>query len=407
MVALIVAGEAIFGLPFMIARVFRPTLLDVFGLTNFELGAAFSLYGIVAMIAYFPGGPLADRFPARKLMSLALLTTAAGGAYYATVPSVGGLKLLFGLWGVTSILLFWAALIRATRVWGGHDKQGAAFGILDGGRGLFGAVLASSSLFVFSRVLPAEVATATLEQKTEALVQVIWLVTAATVVAAFLVWWLVPEDESDTKSGPAAKASHIREVLRNPRVWLQGIIVICAYTGYKAQDDWGLYATDVFGYNDAESAELGTVAFWVRPFAALLAGLVGDRFGGARTIAVCFAVMIAGHLALGFGFVPPTMPWLLVLSIIVISVAVFGLRGLYFAIFEAARVPAAVTGTAVGVVSIIGYTPDVFMGPLMGYLTDNYSGATGHHYLFFCLAGFAAIGLAATLVFRRVSLRVR
>ena len=32
--------------------------LDVFGLTNLELGISFSVYGVVAMLAYFVGGPL-------------------------------------------------------------------------------------------------------------------------------------------------------------------------------------------------------------------------------------------------------------------------------------------------------------------------------------------------------------
>ena len=50
--ALIVAGEAAFFLPFVLPRVFRPTLLDVFHLTNLELGIAFSVYGVVAMLAY-------------------------------------------------------------------------------------------------------------------------------------------------------------------------------------------------------------------------------------------------------------------------------------------------------------------------------------------------------------------
>ena len=79
LIALIAAGEAAFMLPFLPARVFRPTVLDVFGLTNLQLGTAYSVYGIVAMGAYLIGGPLADRFPPRLLLMIALLTTAAGG----------------------------------------------------------------------------------------------------------------------------------------------------------------------------------------------------------------------------------------------------------------------------------------------------------------------------------------
>ena len=84
--ALIVAGESVFLLPFILPRVFRPTLLDVFGLTNLELGTAFSAYGVVAMAAYFFGGPLADKFRARSMLAVALTSTAIGGLVMVTVP---------------------------------------------------------------------------------------------------------------------------------------------------------------------------------------------------------------------------------------------------------------------------------------------------------------------------------
>src|SRR5690349_21693729 len=84
MFSLVVAGEAVFALPFHIARYFRPTLLAVFGFTNTELGEAMAAYGVVAMLAYFPGGLLADRFTARSLVTISLLLTAAGGVYMTT-----------------------------------------------------------------------------------------------------------------------------------------------------------------------------------------------------------------------------------------------------------------------------------------------------------------------------------
>jgi len=90
--------------------------------------------------------------------------------------------------------------------------------------------------------------------------------------------------------------------------------------------------------------------------------------------------------------------------VVTISAAVFGLRGLYFAIFSEAGVPLALTGTAVGLVSAVGYTPDIFMGPLNGYLTDTYPGALGHQYFFGALAAFAALGLCSTLLFQRLSI---
>ena len=76
--SLIFAGEMIFGLPFHIARFFRPTLLESFGLSNTNLGDIFAFYGITAMISYLPGGILADRFSTRKMLTFSLITTAFG-----------------------------------------------------------------------------------------------------------------------------------------------------------------------------------------------------------------------------------------------------------------------------------------------------------------------------------------
>ncbi len=410
MLALVVAGEAIFGLPFLVARVFRPTLLDVFGITNLQLGTAFSAYGVVAMLAYFPGGTLADRFSARKMMTVALLVTALGGAWYATAPGLVGLRILFGFWGLTTILLFWAAMIRATRDWGGSSGQGAAFGILDGGRGLLAAVLASVTVAVFGALLPEDAAAATLEQRAAALKQVIWIFMGMTLVAAWLVWVCVPGEESEASSPRGEKKlswSKVGSVLKNPAVWLQGMIVVTAYTGYKGMDDLSLFARDVYGFDDVRAAGVSAVSFWVRPFAALAAGLVGDKVGGPRTILGCFLLMFVGDSFVALGLLDPTAPWMLFTMVVAIGAAVFGLRGLYFAIFDEAGVSAALTGTAVGLVSVVGYTPDIFMGPLNGYLTDTYPGALGHRYFFGALAGFAFLGLCCTLIFRGLSARRR
>jgi sugar phosphate permease len=405
MFALVMAGEAIFGLPFLVARIFRPTVLDVFGITNLQLGTALSVYGVIAMLAYFPGGALADRFSARKMMTAALVVSAFGGIYYATVPSIAGLKALFGFWGLTTIILFWAAMIRATRVWGGAEGQGKAFGILDGGRGLLAAVLASGTVAVFGSLMPEDAASATLAQRAEALKQVIWIFTGMTVLAAGVVWLCVPRETEKRSSGGdnALSLSRIKTVLKNPAVWFQGLIVVTAYTGYKGMDDLGLFARDVFLFDDVRAANVSAVAFWVRPFAALGAGLVADKVGGPRTIVACFLLLILGDGFVALGLFDPTAPWMLFMMVIAISAVVFGLRGIYFAIFDEAGVPASLTGTAVGVVSVVGYTPDIFMGPINGYLTDTYPGAAGHQYFFGVLAGFAVLGLVCALMFQRLA----
>ena len=96
--AIVFAGETVFSLPFHVTRYFRPAMLDGLGLNNAQLGDLFAVYGVTAMLAYFPGGWIADRYGARTLMSIALYATALGGLYLISGPGYGGLAMLWVDW---------------------------------------------------------------------------------------------------------------------------------------------------------------------------------------------------------------------------------------------------------------------------------------------------------------------
>src|SRR5262249_23090439 len=104
------------------------------------------------------------------------------------------------------------------------------------------------------------------------------------------------------------------------------------------------------------------------PVAAISAGYLADRIGAPTMATSCFLMLAAGSVVLGSGFIGSGMVWMFLLTIVCSSIGVFGLLGLYFAIMREGKVPMAYTGSAVGLVSVIGYAPDIFMGPLMGYL---------------------------------------
>ena len=400
--ALIMSGEAIFFLPFVIPRIFRPTYLDVFKLTNLELGSAFSVYGVVAMLSYFLGGPIADRFSARKLMTIALLATAASGTVLIFIPSFEIVVLLYAFWGMTTILLFWAALLRATREWGGNSSQGKAYGLLDGGRGLLAALLASITVAIFAALLPEEVSHADFEERAAAFSRIILIFVVLVTMVAALVWFVIPDSDQlyQSKSNRTFDWEMIKKVLKVPAIWLQAAIVLCAYVGYKSTDDFSLYARDAFGYDEVQSAYLGTISYWVRPFVAIAAGFMADRFSSSKVVVAGFVITLVGSLFIGLGMIRPGIFWMLATTVAGVSIGIYALRGIYFALFQESKIPFAITGTAVGIVSVVGYTPDIFMGPVMGYLLDTYPGAEGHQYVFMMLAAFALIGLVCSIWFR-------
>lgn len=404
LVSLIIAGEAIFFLPFVIPRIFRPTLLGLFGISNIELGRYFSIYGVVAMISYALGGWLADRFPARILMALALWLTSLGGIIMAGVPSAGVMMAVYAAWGMTTILLFWSALIRATREWGGVGFQGRAFGWLEGGRGAIAALVGTATVFLFSQITTVSTVDQSVGMRLQPLQVVILVVSGFTMISGWLVWIFVP---SKTLKGSGDRTltlirQNISFVLRNPAIWLLAVMIVCAYAGYKITDDFSLYSREVLGFSEVKAAGVGAVALWLRALIAVAAGYLADRFDGVRIIIIGYALTFAGSLMVGTGLMQPGAV-LALLYLSLTATGIYAVRTLYFAVLKEANIPVGVTGTAVGIVSFIGFTPEIFMGPLMGNLLDNHPGPAGHKLVFLTLAGFALVGCITSLLFARLA----
>jgi len=403
---LILAGEVIFALPFHLARFFRPIVLDMFNLSATELGAAQGIYGIVAMLCYFPGGLIADRYPVHKLIALSLWMTALGGLFMTSLPNYSELILLYGFFGFTTIILFWGALIRATREWGGEQEQGLAFGVLEGGRGLLAVVLASIAVFAFQISFPAGYETASSIEKANVFRMVIYGYTLVTVLIGVYIWFAftsfsVTETKASTVKSWKHSLKNIKSIISFPSVWLQAVIVLCAYVGYKGFDNYSLFAVDVYGYDEIEAATLITLGSWVRPFAAIAIGLLADRFHVVKMLTLCFFVLLAADLYFAFATPVLNLSWIFIGNILITCIAIFGLRGLYFAIYEETKMPLTITGSAVGLVSVIGFTPDIFVAYVAGLCIDHSPGLLGHQYFFMFLALFAALGLmASSLLFR-------
>lgn len=401
---LILAGESIFILPFVLARVFRPTVLDAFGLDNVQLGLCFSVYGIVALLSYLFGGPLADKYSPQKMIAVSLWMTALGGVVYASFPSYFVLKILYGYWGFTTIFLFWPSLIKATRVWGGSTSQGKAFGFLDGGRGLVGALFGTMGVLVFSLFITSEIANSTIIENRAAFKYVILISTGVIVLVGILVWFFMKLDSKAEKEIilEKIKISQLKEVVRLPSVWLLMIIILCAYVGYKITDVFSLYAQDVMRYDQVQSAKVGTFLLFVRPVVGVVIGILADRTKITLMLFLSFVVSFFGALLFATGMISDSLTVLFFISILVVSTGVYAARSLYFAVMERGQIPLVLTGTAVGIISIVGYTPDIFAGPSMGYLLDNSPGAEGHQHVFWMLSLFSFTGGIASWYYYRL-----
>jgi nitrate/nitrite transporter NarK len=405
---LILAGEAVFILPFVLKRVFRATVLDVFEVTNLELGTLNAVYGIVAFVSYLFGGPLADKYSPRKLIGFALWATALGGLIMASYPSLLILRILYGYWGFTTIFLFWAPMIKATRVWGGKTSQGKAFGFLDGGRGLVGALFGTLGVLIFSLFIVGNIEEAILIDRKEAFKYVILISSGIVALIGVLVWFFMKSPDENDKEILIEKISisQITNVLKIPAVWLLMIIILCAYVGYKTTDVFSLYAREIMLFDEVKSAQIGTFLLFIRPVIGITIGFLADRSKTTVWLMISFIISLFGALLFASGIINPSTTTLFFIGILITATGVYAARALYFAAMQEGRIPLVLTGTAVGMMSLVGFTPDIFADLLSGYLLDNAPGQTGHQYVFMMLAVFSFIGLIASFVFYRLNTKV-
>ena len=395
------AAESIYILPYVLARVFRPTFLDVFNLTNLKLGGLFSIYGIVAFFSYLYGGVLADRYSPRKLLSISLIFTSLGGLVMMTYPSYFVMQLLFAYWGFTTVFIFWAPMLKATRSIGGIKKQGKTFSFLDGGRGIVASSIGLIGVFIFSILITKNVSSLTLSEKQEVFKYVIGASSLIVFIIGIVVYkYLRIELKDDEKIG---NIKSLLELAKLKSVWLISFIILCAYMGYKITDIYSLYASEVMLFDEINAARVGALQQYLRPIVCISIAFFTDKNGNINNILIGFFVMMVGSILFASGLIKVSMNMLFIISLIIVASGTYAIRGLYFSILKDGKIPYILSGSAIGLISIVGYSPDIFATPLYGYILDNYPGIRGYQFVYLILFLSSLVGIYVCLKFKKIN----
>jgi predicted MFS family arabinose efflux permease len=396
LIVLCLGGGCIYILPYLSVYLYIP-MKDALRLDNLQLGLMQSAMGFTSMIFYWPGGYMADRFSPRKLIAASMLANALLGFWLATLPSFRVLMIIQLSMGVFLTLTFWSSMIKMVRQLARADQQGRYFGILEGGRNVTTVLLVAGGLYLF----------AWMGSNGNGLRWTIISLSVMLLVISVLSWLYLPESKTtDTAAAceieELSLAVAIRRVVRIPTVWLAMFIILCAYMTSAGQAYFTPFATDVYRQSVVFGGVLATIIASTGIFAAPAAGLVADRWITSRTVLWLFTTLASCLLL--FAIVPGgshLLP-LLVINSIVIGCLFFALRGIYFALLEEGAVPLALTGTATGLISLVAFTPDVFVPALAGHLLDRYPAeGLGYRIFFLILSVFCLAGAGLTLLFRR------
>jgi len=377
---------------------FEVSIVEAFGITSAQLNSNYTWLGIIYVITYLPSGWLADRVSPRVLMSFSLLFAGLLGVWFSTLPSPDSLRLIFIGWGIAAGLTFWAALIKATTLLARPDEQGRFFGILDGGRGLVEAVLATIAVAIF-----AYYTTGVGQDTPDALVKVIWLYTGMMLLLAPISYFVLDaSDEKDISQASQAKSSagdgrfvrDLSEVASKPEVWLCGFCILTGYQLFWATYSFSAYMQTQFGLTAVAVGSITVAKLWMRPIGAASAGFAGDYLNREKVLAW---LMVLASVALGvLAMVPVSIGAVFLLAIVlVIGFLTYAVRGIFWATLESCNISNKVKGLAIGVISLLGYSPDIYLPELNNYLLALYPGKTGYAIYYNILAFMGLLGALA------------
>jgi MFS family permease len=403
-VLLLLAAGAIYPLLYL-RQNFEHTLLLSFNITAKDLGDFNSILGLIYVSTYIPSGWLADRFSPKKLIIFSVGAVGLLGLWYSTFPGYYAQVTIFVGWGLCAGLTFWASLIKAVNLMAGDDEQGRFFGVLDGGRGLVEAVLASAAVAIFAYYM----GDGSNEQLgVQGFKVVIYMYSATCLAVAVLVALFL--DDSIVSSKDAAAASGGENILRRtwddlviiftiPQVWVMMLILLCGYMQFWATYSVSSFLQDRYQETAVVAAFITMTKLWMRPIGGIGGGFLADWL--SRQSVLGSAMVLASLALFGFTYFPASSgAFFLLLFVIVLGISTYAIRGLYWSILDDCRIPARAVGLGIGVISMVGYTPDIFLPQINAAIVAAYPGVTGAQLYFDFIAICGLIGAAAAFTFK-------
>ncbi|PRX31362.1 sugar phosphate permease [Paraburkholderia sp. BL18I3N2] len=402
LILLVIAAGAIYPILYL-RQVYQPTMLEVFHITDSQLGYLYSSLGTIFLLSYLPSGWLADRIAPRLLICFSLIATGVLGLWYSTAPSFPMLMMIFGGWGLSTGLTFWAAVIKRVTMIAGAHEQGRFFGLLDGGRGLIEAMLATVAITLFAWM------TQTKGEPVAAGFKLVVYMYAFLCIVLGVVLALVkdPQGSEDAAANRAARQRNnvlidLKTLAKIPELWLVAAIVFCGYQVFWATYSFSAYLHEgEIGLTVVMAGTITTLKLWMRPIGGIGGGFLGDRYSKVSVLVI--ALFLAALSLLGLMAAPRISSHvLLVFLVLFIGILTYAIRGLYWSLLDRCNIPVTTMGLAIGLISVLGYSPDVFLPLINGYLTQTFPGVFGYQLYFGYVAVMAALGGFAGLALRNM-----
>lgn len=375
-----------------IKSIFYDGMLEFTGVSNAKLGILMTIYGLGEVITPGIGGVIAEKYDYKKIIAFFSMVTGTACILMAMVPSFGMTLVVWGILVFSTLFMIWGTWFKAIRLLAPDNMQGRMNGLFYGIGGLGYVVVNTVSLYAYNLFAEAGVVAGM-----KAVFITFGILSYVLGIATFFMLKSAGtyddiEVDEDVKTGSIF--SELKVVAKQRGVWYFGGALFCMYSTNIAIQYFTPYFTNVLGTAVVFSGFLAIIrSYGMRAIGAPLGGVLADKIG---SIAKVIIVTTLGSLILILAVImmPLQFKTVAILTAIMLLVSLFNNLGcgIQYAIVSETGIKKSQTAAAVGLGSMIGFSPDVFQHVLFGSFLDNYGNA-GYTYIFIYGAVTAALGV--------------
>lgn len=383
LVVLISMGSSIIYAPMYLKGVFYDPLMQALGCTNADLGLMVSAYATAAMICYLPSGIVADKFRMRTLAWVGFITTAVLVFVYAMLPSVQVCLVLFVLMGVTSILIWWGTRFKVIRLCCEENEYASKIGIsysIYGATGLVVGLINAAIVAALSGALGVQV-----------MIGFLGVMIALLGIASF---FLIPDFKGEiNKDAKLFSLKEAVQAVKHPGVIWACIAYFCVYAVYQGATYTTPYLTQCFNADGNLVNVVGLIrTYGIGLVAGPVVGFIATKIKSPSK-AIMGGLILSVAALVGFILFPQDPSGAVVASVLVVvfGFTTYGAFSIGSSPLSEVKIPMAIFGTASGLLSVVGFMPDVFIHTWYGAMIDA-QGTAAFNAIFGFEIMFAVIG---------------
>ena len=355
--------NTIYLLPYLMYTYYTP-LQDAMGLLGQDAayGKLLNVYGIANVILYIPGGWLADKYDAKKLLVISMISTGVLGIWEGMFPSYGTLLIIFVLYAVTTVLTYWSASIKVINLISDPEEQGSMYGTLEAGRGIIGILITTAFVFIYAALAS--------QSNAAAMKWICWITGFIMIAVGLAIWLLFPNTarEGTVNKSLIDSFKAVGVAFKIPITYLLAGMIFAACLCQASISYYGPYLENICGMSSKFVVFFANYNRTICTLiAASIAAFLSRKIGNSAKIIVFAAIGDAlAYLILLIVPGSASVVALVLLLFIIATLFYAVLRALYYACIDEIGTHKNVVGSVIGIASILGFCPDMFYTTLAG-----------------------------------------